>query len=486
MDVDVEDVVTKKLTLEDLLEAAQIEIIRLNVGGRLYTTTKRILTSQKNSFFSGALNNPFFQENEQTLVIDRPTNDFDVILAGMRGEDVEDIIDGFNEHRRDVLWDDIKFYCLDDTFSKCFRDKLRAERLLDPTNYFATDGRYHEVVSDFRSMISSLIQIDHGKIATGHEDGSIRIWRITSRCTLIAKLEGHSEDVWSLQKLKDGRLVSVGGNVKIWDIKKTKCDLELTDSKGSITSVFMVDDRKLCSVSCVHSIKIWDVDSGRCDTDIKVTGCEIAAFKGNKFYVSLGDNKIACVFSSSKIKIFNTATEYCVQTIDTLFTDITKLFKLTDGRLATLGVTGVLPQIKIWNTNGQCDLIIECHELLNDVVQLRNGNIAGFAGSQVHIYYTLSGEYSNFTFILPSESNEYEDDINFEITTLLQLDDNTLMGITSDGGIQVWDIEQGDIDLKLMLDGHTSNFYAQAIQLEDGRLVSFDTRKFCIWSYPYA
>jgi uncharacterized protein YjbI with pentapeptide repeats len=62
-------------------------------------------------------------------------------------------------------------------------------------------------------------------IASGHEDGSLRLWEVSSGLE-IRRLQGHQDSVWSVAFSPDGRLLASGASdntVRLWDVATGEC-----------------------------------------------------------------------------------------------------------------------------------------------------------------------------------------------------------------------------------------------------------------------
>ena len=107
-------------------------------------------------------------------------------------------------------------------------------------------------------------------LVTGAEDKQIRVWDIASKA-IYHKLEGHEQDIYSLDFSPDGTTILSGSGdrtVRLWDVRTGKIDqifsIEDTGPKDAgVTSVaFSPDGNYVAAASLDKMIRIWDVKTG--------------------------------------------------------------------------------------------------------------------------------------------------------------------------------------------------------------------------------
>jgi WD40 repeat protein len=113
------------------------------------------------------------------------------------------------------------------------------------------------------SSVTSMVVLSDGRLASGDEDGSIKIWPKNGAGEPTTLSHGSSIDSWvtSMVVLSDGRLASGGddGTIKIW--RKDGAGEPTTLSQGSsVASMAVLSDGRLASGGDDGTIKIWLVD----------------------------------------------------------------------------------------------------------------------------------------------------------------------------------------------------------------------------------
>ena len=102
---------------------------------------------------------------------------------------------------------------------------------------------------------------DHSRIASGSDDGSIRLWNAQSY-EQIGKLHGHTNTIWSLSFSQDGRWIASGSDdntVRVWNSHTGQLIVPPlqghTDSARSVA--FTPDNHQLISGSDDKTLRIW-------------------------------------------------------------------------------------------------------------------------------------------------------------------------------------------------------------------------------------
>jgi len=93
-----------------------------------------------------------------------------------------------------------------------------------------------------------LTVIDESTIATGSDNGTIKIWD-TANGTLIKKIDAHEKWISSIVSLNENRLASTSNDsqfaIKIWNISDGKLIKQYILHTGIIWSMVMLKDSLL-------------------------------------------------------------------------------------------------------------------------------------------------------------------------------------------------------------------------------------------------
>lgn len=143
-----------------------------------------------------------------------------------------------------------------------------------------------------RSYISCLLELSDGCILSGSYDKTIKMWDVTqgdnpgigldwilntvsyfwdpSARMCVQTMTGHSDYVWCMLQLADGRIMSGSkdSSIKIWELGSGNCDKTLTGHQSIVQCILQLQDGRVVSGSNDHSIKVWDVILGVCLTTL--------------------------------------------------------------------------------------------------------------------------------------------------------------------------------------------------------------------------
>jgi WD40 repeat protein len=110
--------------------------------------------------------------------------------------------------------------------------------------------------------VRALAVLPDGRLASGSDDGIIRLWDLVSGAETGGKLDGHGGYVNALAVLPDGRLASGSGDgiIRLWDLA-SGADTRLVGHAGYVNALAVLPDGRLASGSGDRTIRLWGLAS---------------------------------------------------------------------------------------------------------------------------------------------------------------------------------------------------------------------------------
>jgi WD40 repeat protein len=223
------------------------------------------------------------------------------------------------------------------------------------------DGIYY--LDGHSKEIRCIVKLPDGRIATGSDDNTIRIWNLElKKCDTILKGE---ENYWDgvnwnhitcidvIPEKQNFRLVSGSsdGKIKIWELLNPKNDIIIQTACSDLNCVGVLSDGKIISQTQKNVFKIWNSQSGNCDYCFTISNHDEASSHIIKFIV-LPKNQILGGTHHGLLKLIGLEKDYSVKDVnisgnrlDSPFDYIECIAQYSNNRTITGLYNGLL---KIW------------------------------------------------------------------------------------------------------------------------------------------
>jgi WD40 repeat protein len=364
-------------------------LMKLNLRGQVFDTTKYTLLNGDSTYFSILLSSTTWElDGNGEYFIDRCGNGFDRVLDYMSTGLLS--TEGLNRYDEDCVYDNLRRFKIP-----------HKSRVWDYSRVFQIENLDLEVY----------LQLQDNRLCGSTDEHSICIYNMDTYLK-EKTMKGHTQDIRDIIQLKDGRLCSCSSDtsIKLWDIGSGLCNLTINGHIGVVCCVLPLIDGRLCSGSYDQTIRIWDNDSGACqlkinarssifrivqlrdgriwgrDNEVHIrlwrlrisTGVFDMALHGHTSFVSaivvVDDLRICSCSYDNTIKIWNVSIGVCQRTLEGHTCDVYDMVLLLDGRLCSVSEDC---SIRIWTIEtGVCDLTVYAGDTaLNKVIQLKDGRL---------------------------------------------------------------------------------------------------------------
>ena len=120
--------------------------------------------------------------------------------------------------------------------------------------------------SELESCVLALVELVDGSLCSGCEDGTIRLWDMSSG-VCVEVFSGHAGCVWSIVQLRDGTICSGSSDctVRVWNPADGRCKVALSGHAASVQVVAALQDCRVCSGSKDATIRIWNIATENCE-----------------------------------------------------------------------------------------------------------------------------------------------------------------------------------------------------------------------------
>jgi len=146
--------------------------------------------------------------------------------------------------------------------------------------------------------------LNNRRVATGGQDGKIKIWDLESR-DCVRVLDEHTAHVHAICAFRDGTRIASGsrdGTVKIWDAESGAClrtlnhhtDPAMEEVREWVRAVAPCANDRLVSGDNTGMLKIWDLNTGECvqTQDLRLCIWSIAVRHDGSLLVGLENGNI--------------------------------------------------------------------------------------------------------------------------------------------------------------------------------------------------
>jgi WD40 repeat protein len=356
-------------------------------------------------------------------------------------------------------------------FESSYKNIMAVAPFLHCGRILGTNKNFDTLINELHAaaaMNSVYYSPDGRRLASGSDDGTVRIWDSQSGACLSV-LEGHTDAVFSVCYSPDGRRLVSGSRdrmVRIWDVESGSCLSVLKGHNGAISSVcYSPDGRRLASGSDDGTVRIWDSGSGAC---LSVLEGHTDRVKSMSY--SLDGRRLASGSEDGTIRVWDVESGTCLSVLEGHAGNVTSVCYSPDGRRLASGSED--RTVRIWDAeSGSCLSVLEGHtKSVNSVCYSPDGRrlASGSEDGTIRIWDVESGACLSV----------HEGHSSVVWSVCYSPDGRRLASGSYDRTVRIWDAESGTC--LSAVEGHTEPVSSVCFS-PDGRRLTSGSEDGTVW-----
>ncbi len=304
--------------------------------------------------------------------------------------------------------------------------------------------------------VNSVVFSPNGAIlASGSRDQAIKLWDVASG-KLIRNLEDHTSSVFSVAFSPDGAILASGsadGTIKLWNTTTGAVLRTLTEHGGFVYSVtFSSKGKILASGGADGTIKLWNItseDKLPLPTELN----DDADISRDRGLVFSPDGAILASGSADGIKLWNATTGAVLRTLTEHRGNVFSVSFSSNGKIMASGSSD--DTIKLWNTSTGDELLLNMTKHTEDVNSVDfspDGTTlaSGSDDSTIKLWNVV------FEDEIPALRENDEDVLSIAFSP----NGTILASGSADDSIRLWDVANENVSHYLT--GHTDDVFSVA------------------------
>ena len=158
------------------------------------------------------------------------------------------------------------------------------------------------ISKDYKGRIYCLIKTPEGKVISGGQDKTIKIWDIDNK-KCITSLEGHTGTIWDIIYIGNDKLISGSDDNSsfIWDLKNKTYEV-LFRAKKNISSIVLLDNNRVL-LACGKNIFLFNINTKEQLNVLDVSTWSLKKLKNGNVAAGLGNGLLYLLQIADEIQV---------------------------------------------------------------------------------------------------------------------------------------------------------------------------------------
>lgn len=235
-----------------------------------------------------------------------------------------------------------------------------------------------KTLSGHSAEILVIIGLPLGKLASGSNDRSIKLWSLANS-TCLNTLIGHESGVTCLAKVSAEELISgsLDKKIKLWNYNTAKCLKTINILEGTVNCLLRVKESSFLHASNDGSIVLWETKQ------LSYTSLFNEHKEGVTCLLRVNLNNFISGSIDKTIKVWSLKSKSCVKSIDDAHSERINAIVNLDKRECLIASTSNDKEIKVWNIRYFICIKKFKTDYFDGLVQLNNKYLASYSKSNL-------------------------------------------------------------------------------------------------------